>query len=103
MSVILAEQKNPALFSMVVWTIWHQRNNCWLGIRSVVALSNSGASKGEGNHTSPPTTTPASCWRPPDQDYVKINFDGALFSKENQAGIGVVIRNEAGLVLASLS
>ena len=55
------------------------------------------------NPTSPPTATLASCWRPPDQDYVKINFDGALFSKENQAGIGVFIRNEVGLVLASLS
>ena len=33
----------------------------------------------------------------------KKKIDGALFSKENWAGIGVVIRNEAGLVLASLS
>ncbi|XP_075668465.1 uncharacterized protein LOC142638332 [Castanea sativa] len=53
--------------------------------------------------TPPPRTTPASCWRPPDHDYVKINFDGALFSKENRPGIGVVKRNEARLVLASLS
>ena len=32
---------------------------------------------------------------------VKINFDGALFSKENKLGIGVVIRDENGLVLGS--
>ena len=32
---------------------------------------------------------------------VKINFDGAVFSKENKSGIGVVVRNENGLVLGS--
>ncbi|KAK9990612.1 hypothetical protein SO802_025597 [Lithocarpus litseifolius] len=34
---------------------------------------------------------------------VKINCDGARFTKENRAGIGVVIRNSEGLVLGSLS
>ena len=32
---------------------------------------------------------------------VKINFDGAVFLKENKSGIGVVVRNENGLVLGS--
>ena len=52
---------------------------------------------------SPSTATPASCWRPPNQGCFKINFDGTLFSKENQARIGVVVHNKEGLVLASLS
>ena len=34
---------------------------------------------------------------------VKINCDGARFTKENRAGIRVVIRNSEGLVLGSLS
>ncbi|XP_075649759.1 uncharacterized protein LOC142620244 [Castanea sativa] len=55
------------------------------------------------NPISASAATPATCWRPPDQGFFKINFDGALFSKENRAGIGVVVRNEEGLVLASLS
>lgn len=38
---------------------------------------------------------------PPPVNMAKINFDGAVFSKENKLGIGVVIRNENGLVLAS--
>ena len=34
---------------------------------------------------------------------VKINFDGALFSKEQKSGIGVVVRDAQGEVLASQS
>ena len=34
-------------------------------------------------------------------ELVKINFDGAVFANENESGIGVVIRNDEGLVLAS--
>ena len=32
-----------------------------------------------------------------------MNFDGALFCQEHRAGIEVVIRNEEGAVIASLS
>ena len=34
---------------------------------------------------------------------VKINFDGAVFSGENKSGIGVVIRDNLGFVIASCS
>ena len=42
-------------------------------------------------------------WTPPDDEYYKINFDGALFQADNCAGIGVVIGNGDGQVMASLS
>ena len=110
MSIILAEQKHPELFSMVVWTIWQQRNDSRLGKHvflpsQILQRAREKLQELSTLHipTSPPRTTPASCWRSLDHDHVKINVDGALFSKENQAGIGVVIRNEAGLVLASRS
>ena len=45
----------------------------------------------------------AVAWCPLDASWHKINFDGALFVKENCAGVGVVIRNGQGLVMASLS
>ena len=34
---------------------------------------------------------------------VKANFDGAIFTKEHRFGIGVVLRDDQGSVLASLS
>ena len=34
---------------------------------------------------------------------MKINFDGAVFSSGNATGIGVVIRNNLGQVIASCS
>ena len=40
---------------------------------------------------------------PPLANLVKINFDGAVFSKENISGICVLVRGENGLVLGSCS
>ena len=42
-------------------------------------------------------------WTAPGAHNYKLNFDGATFAEDGIAGIGVVIRNEAGLVMASLS
>ena len=36
-------------------------------------------------------------------DVVKINYDGAIFSEEGRAGLGVVCRNSEGVVIASLA
>ena len=42
------------------------------------------------------------CWSPPCENRVKINFDGALFGESDSAGIGVMIRNSEGEVMAAL-
>nr|POF03085.1 hypothetical protein CFP56_43213 [Quercus suber] len=52
------------------------------------------------SRTGPPTVQK---WKPPEHGLVKVNCDGARFTKENSAGVGVVIRNSEGLVLGSLS
>ena len=40
-------------------------------------------------------------WRPPPSGLVKINFDGAVFAKENKSGARVGVRNEEGYMIAS--
>ena len=41
-------------------------------------------------------------WASPPIDVYKNNYDGAVFSKANKFGIGVVIRNSFGQVIAAL-
>nr|POF01843.1 protein stay-green like, chloroplastic [Quercus suber] len=40
-------------------------------------------------------------WLPPPVDMMKINFDGAVCSKNKRAGVGMVVRDTNSLVLAS--
>lgn len=42
-------------------------------------------------------------WKPPDSGQVKTNFDSAMFRDLQAAGIGVVVHNSEGEVLAALS
>ena len=42
-------------------------------------------------------------WQALVQHAYKINFDGALFAEDRLAGLGVVIRNCHGLIMASLT
>ena len=42
-------------------------------------------------------------WKPPDFGFYKINFDGAVFGDQVSAGIGVVIRDWEGQIIAALS
>lgn len=54
-------------------------------------------------HAKIPRTAKAVKWWPPQSGLLKVNFDGALFAEENIAGLGVIIRNDSGLVMAALS
>lgn len=42
-------------------------------------------------------------WKLPDASCFKINFDGAIFTNENRSGIGVVVRDHIGSIIASLA
>ena len=42
-------------------------------------------------------------WKPPPPGVFKVNVDGALFSKTKQAGVGVLVRDEDGNVIAALA
>ncbi|XP_050259076.1 uncharacterized protein LOC126704086 [Quercus robur] len=42
-------------------------------------------------------------WQPPKPPWYKANMDGAVFTQQKEAGIGVVIRDHHGEVVAALS
>ena len=42
-------------------------------------------------------------WSPPDEGLYKINFDGAIFEDQACVGLGVVIRDLAGLNIGAFS
>ena len=60
------------------------------------------------SHSSPTTSTKQrktqiATWTPAQDNWYKINFDVATFADNSSAGLGVVIRNKEGRVMASLS
>ena len=107
---ILVENREPDLFAMVVWAVWKRRNElrvgkggeylinlvqqAWTRLQDFL-LHNSAATAPMGRAQSQ--------WQPPAHQQYKINFDGALFTAKNQAGIGEVIRDSMGQVMASLA
>ena len=40
---------------------------------------------------------------PPLTDWVKVNFDGTVFQESGEVGLGIIIRNDHGLVMAGLT
>ena len=107
---VFAENRDLACFSMVVWALWNRRNNLRLrkagGTLGQLFSQAKDRVKEFSLHNTTTTLTmrriPAR-WTPPGDEYYKVNFDGALFQADNCAGIGVVIRNGDGQVMASLS
>ena len=45
---------------------------------------------------------PLTIWKPPDLEWYKVNVDSAVFKHRKKAGIGVVIRDDTGEVIAAL-
>ena len=96
---------------MMVSLIWMRRNKVRAG-EEAFPLSKISSMAGESlcefqnlrpTHAKVPRMARSVRWRLPPNGSVKVNFDGALFSKENVAGLGIIIRDDHGLVLAALS
>ncbi|KAL0361209.1 UNVERIFIED_CONTAM: hypothetical protein Sradi_3805400 [Sesamum radiatum] len=41
-------------------------------------------------------STSPGCWFPPDNNVIKLNFDGAMFATTSEIGIGIVARDRTG-------
>ena len=98
----------------MVWSIWHQRNQVRvrapaIALHHVAKVSRISLTEYHSRlsdtelQVEPRSHHSQTKWLPTPVNLDKINFDGAVFSKENISGIGVVVRDENGLVLGSCS
>jgi ribonuclease HI len=98
-------------FDVLSWLIWHKRNQSWLCLPSadynqLWPHANAYLEEFlEATQSEKPvkSTSPLVSWNPPVHNSFKVNFDGALFKDANEGGIGVVIRDCSGMVIATLS
>ena len=113
LSWLIVEGKSLELFAYMAWLVWNQRNKTRLHLQAVSlhqvtecaqemlaqycenlqVPSVQAVTNGSGGTR----------WSCLPGGLVKINFDGAAFGASNISGIGVVIRNSNGDVLASFS
>ena len=100
---VFVENREPTLFSTVVWALWTLRNNLRMGknTETLVHLLQRARERVSDfllHNTAPvvPMGRPPVRWQPPGPSLYKVNVDGALFDVDNTAGLGVVIRNEHG-------
>ena len=98
-------------FAATSWLLWNRRNKgrteqVWEPIqsiqqRTILLIEEYNRSKEVQDPRAP---TPSNIqWSPPRDNHRKINFDGAIFTDLNAAGIGVVVRDSVGNPEAALS
>ena len=107
---VLDSDCNSELFAMLVWNIWYRRNLArtsppgWpLEQIAQQAYQSLQEFRSAQPRKSVAATSGLERWQPPPANLIKINFDGAVFKDDERAGIGMVVRDSHGLVLASLS
>ncbi|XP_075658761.1 uncharacterized protein LOC142628577 [Castanea sativa] len=110
---VIDEGKGLEKFAMLVWAIWYRRNQVRVSQKEfpynqigpfaiqllhdfvqVLPKRQLQSRRADGQHVQ---------WQPPPVTKFKVNFDEAVFKEDKQAGLGVVIRNHQGQVIASLS
>lgn len=108
---LVGEQaKRLELFAMIAWFIWCHGNKVRCNELSVPLgkILESAASllmEFQGHIWSGVKASMQQYikWKTPEGSVVKTNFDGAMFAKSDQAGIGVVVRIQRGQVMAALA
>ena len=110
---ILDHAKSPGIFAVTVWGVWSQRNSVRLhkpadALHQILLIAKEMLVEYRAGqvHTTTsfnPSVAQSAKWKAPSSELVKINDDGAVFPNSNLAGVGVVIRDSHGCVLASCS
>ena len=98
------------LFTVIAWLVWSRRNKCHFKENSIPPekirdAADSVLKEFRGSQKTRPERVQRQPqrWVPPEPGNYKVNYDGAYFAEEEAAGIGVVVRNELGQVMASLA
>ena len=94
----------------MVWFIWNHRNRLRLNEKGIATDKILNAAKEyllDFQLKFPQIVTNLSKarirWRPPLGELYKTNYDEAVFSESGKAGIGVVVRDAKGMVIAALA
>ena len=98
------------LFGVVAWFIWSHRNRLRLNEKGLPSekifeaaktyLSNYQAKCPTSRMKQPKENTK---WQPPVEGIYKTNYDGTVFTESGEAGIGVIVRDARGEVIAALA
>ena len=101
--------KPMELFAILVWSIWHQRNKTRMNQACCLTKDLQQSAEERWNEIKRCSLTPEQVrskpqtrWKAPPPNKYKINYDGAISNAENTVGIGVVVRDCHGEVIASL-
>lgn len=104
-----AERKDVALLMFTGWAVWNRQNKIRLKEKAcpldlIHALFKDRKHEFQLLHQAigTPQHKNHTIWKPPDQGLYKVNYAGANLSQQEKAGIGVVIKNEEGTVMASM-
>ncbi|XP_065630298.1 uncharacterized protein LOC136067864 [Quercus suber] len=110
---MIEEGKSLELLAYTTWTVWNQRNKVRLNLQAcpmhhVAEQATELLAQYKANTEASSThvrsnRNEGNKWRAPQASFVKVNFDGAVFDDANKSGVGVVIRDSYGDVLASCS
>ncbi|KAK9993595.1 hypothetical protein SO802_023298 [Lithocarpus litseifolius] len=105
----LAENKDVELLAFTGWAVWNRRNRLRFNeiacpLNQLLPLAKERKMEFKSLH---PATLKMqhrnqTRWKPPDRDFYKVNYDGAVFEQQGRAGLGVIIRNSNGEVMASM-
>ncbi|KAL0017657.1 hypothetical protein SO802_004726 [Lithocarpus litseifolius] len=97
---------------MIVWSTWRNRNERRHGGKNLAAAAIYGTTMtmlqeyyaAHENASQTEDVSPCqNIWTPPPHGWYKVNTDGAVFPKQKWAGIGVIVRDEQGRVVAAMS